>query len=160
MSSRDHRHETRQHPLPQRYCIEPGCKFFNQPAQQGICHTSEPEIIDWQRVADAGEQLAKSLKPARDSMPVEEYATYLEANYECAMVNWTMTLDECIRLRREVALLKLAAAKRQGRLDQLKARIWKRWNTGRFLIDFGLKHIEEEIDAWDGDGDAPLKVQP
>lgn len=104
----EHRQELRTCEVQESYCVEPGCEFNGERAVQGVCHSSKPDLADWDRLHDAGERFADELRKIRTEhyTDKDEYIEWLEAMYECAMLNWTFTLDECIRLRREVALLK------------------------------------------------------
>jgi hypothetical protein len=50
-------------------------------------------------------EIAASLRTMRKTEG-RQYIAALEAHYSSAMMNWTMLLDECVRLRRDLALAK------------------------------------------------------
>lgn len=108
MMSDDHKRELRTREYQESYCAEPSCEFYGERAQQGVCHSSEPELADWDRLHDAGQQFADELRQIRTEhyTDKDEYIRWLEAMYESTMLNLTFTLDECVRLRAELALLK------------------------------------------------------
>ncbi len=86
------------------YCAQKGCKFIGKEAQQGVCFHAKGELIDWQRVAQQETQILAELQGLRKAGP-KAYVQGLEAHYVSAMINWQFTLDEVIRLRRDIALL-------------------------------------------------------
>lgn len=98
--------------IHESFCDDKKCKFYGQHAQQGICHTSEPEAIDWDRVAKLEQEQEEELKYFRKKYNGKEYVKWLEAMYACGMMNWRFGLDELIRLRRDNALLKLKAKRK------------------------------------------------
>lgn len=104
----DHKRRNGTREITEYYCEEPGCRFEGEPAVQGVCWNSEGEIADWDKLADAGERMSAEFKAIRikSNWSPEETIRWLEAMYETAMINWTMALDEVIRLRAEIALLK------------------------------------------------------
>lgn len=104
----DHKRQESMRQVVEFICKEPDCEFYDEPAQQGVCHSADPDVADIDKLHSAGEQFAKELREIRTEhyKTPEEYIPWLEAMYECVMLNWTFCLDECIRLRRELALLK------------------------------------------------------
>jgi hypothetical protein len=109
-----HRTETRvfARNIHETFCTQPKCKFSGQHAQQGICHTTEPELVDWDRIDKQDKQVEEELEWAKKRHKGSEYVKYLEAMYSCVWLNWQATIDECIKLRRDNALLKLEVSKR------------------------------------------------
>jgi hypothetical protein len=105
----DHGRVNRPRWIEEWFCDEPSCEFYGRPTQQGVCHTAEGELVDYDKLIDYAQRSAEeTLRVRREHYPSdEEYIPWLEAHYECAMINWTFSLDECVTLRREVALLKL-----------------------------------------------------
>lgn len=104
-------HKTRQAPreYTETICDESTCEFYGQHAVQGLCFSSDPEIVDRHKLelheSNSEDDLARiRLEHYKDDP--EEYIRWIEAHYLCSEVNWAMTLDECIRLRAENALLK------------------------------------------------------
>ncbi len=95
--------ETRE--ILKRVCAHDGCQFFGKEAQQGVCHTTDGDLVEWAKLDAHERELLDSLKEMREREG-DDYVRCLEANYVCAMMNWQMTLDECIRLRRDIALAK------------------------------------------------------
>ena len=106
----DHKTETRKREFEESICQEPDCEFYGLHAQQGICHSAEPEVsASTEKLLQVAESFATDLRQIRSLesfQDKDEYIRWLEAMYECAMMNWTFGLDECIRLRAELALLK------------------------------------------------------
>lgn len=90
-------------PRPLALCNEEGCAFLGKEAQQGVCHSSEGEVIDWDKAERYEKLLLEDLKFMKETEG-EGYVACLEANYVCAMMNWETILDECVRLRRDAAL--------------------------------------------------------
>lgn len=91
-------------------CKDPDCEFYGHPAQQGTCHSNEPEVAhSFERLEKLAEDFAEELVQIRkieSFQDKDEYIRWLESTYECAMMNWTFCLDECIRLRKENGDLK------------------------------------------------------
>ena len=86
-------------------CDQPGCKFRGKEAQQGVCHTTDGDLIGWDKL----EAHEKEITAALVNMKRHEgkgYVRALEAHYICAMMNWQGALDETLRLRRDLAVLK------------------------------------------------------
>jgi hypothetical protein len=93
--------------IHETFCDDKKCKFYGQHAQQGICHTDKPDLVDWDRIEKIEQEQEEELKYFRKLYKGKEYVKWLEAMYSCAMVNSRFGLDELIRLRRDNALLKL-----------------------------------------------------
>jgi hypothetical protein len=88
-----------------KICDQPGCKFRGKEAQQGVCHTAEGELIDWTRLeAHEKQTLAELANMKRHEG--RNYVRALEAHYISAMLNWQGALDETLRLRRDLAVLR------------------------------------------------------
>ena len=110
----DHKTEKRHREIDEHFCVEEGCEFFEKHAQQGVCHTTEMDVADIDKLYKIAEEFATDLREFHRKNygdDKDEYISYLESMYECAMLNWTFGLDETIRLRKENALLKLRLEK-------------------------------------------------
>ncbi len=103
-----HDHEYRERPIRERFCIEPTCQFYDKHAQQGICHTDKGDLVDWERVDEHEKRAEEDLVAIRAKYAgdKDEYIRWLEAHFECAQLNWALIMDECVRLRRDNALLR------------------------------------------------------
>jgi hypothetical protein len=88
-----------------KICDQPGCKFRGKEAQQGICHTTEGELIGWDKLEAHEKEIVAELADMK-RREGKDYVRALEANYICAMLNWEGALDETVRLRRDLAVLK------------------------------------------------------
>ncbi len=100
---RDHKTRPGAQSIPKSICDQKGCKFFGDYAQQGVCYTSNGDLIDWAKLDENDKRVVAELK-AMKKREGKAYVASLEANYMCAILNWQLTLDECIRLRRDLAL--------------------------------------------------------
>ena len=96
----------KQQAVHETICAQPRCKFNGKPAQQGVCYSDKGEIVDWKRTEQQELQVNEELKYFRKKYKRRQYLRWLEAMYVTASLNWTMTLDECIRLRRDIAVAK------------------------------------------------------
>lgn len=99
--------------ITRRTCRHEGCSFYGQEAQQGICHTTNGDLVEWSRLDAHERELIDSLKQLREREG-SDYVSTLEAHYVGAMMNWQLTLDECIRLRRDRALAEKTATATTG----------------------------------------------
>ena len=97
---------TKQEPRTETTCAQPGCKFKGKPAQQGVCYTAKGHVVEFAALDRVEREITADLKAMR-KREGKSYVRVLEAHYTAAMMNWEMTLDECIRLRRDVALAKV-----------------------------------------------------
>jgi len=97
--------QTYQQPVIKTICAQRGCKFCGGVAQQGVCYSSKGEVADWDKLDAHERQLAAELRQLKKREGAD-YVRALEANWMTAMMNWQITLDECIRLRRDAALRK------------------------------------------------------
>ena len=97
--------QTRERPIVTTICAQKKCRFFGKEAQQGVCYSAEGEVVDWAKSAVQEKEVLDDLKAMR-KREGKGYVRALEAYYACAMMNWTITLDECVRLRRDLALAK------------------------------------------------------
>lgn len=107
--ARRHNYETRvfAREIHEVFCTDKGCEFYGQHAQQGICYSNKPDVIDWKRIEQLEKRQAEELAYFKKKYKGKSYVRWLESMYDCAQLNWTFTLDELIRLRRDNALLKL-----------------------------------------------------
>ena len=99
--------------IHEAWCMDPKCKWYKQPAQQGVCHTVLGQRTDAyldEAEKSATEQLAHVRKHSRGP---KDYMKQLEAQLMCALMNNSFTLDELVRLRVEVGTLKLLVGKRK-----------------------------------------------
>ena len=93
--------------IHETFCDDKKCRFYGNHAQQGICYSDKPDAVDWDRVAKLEQQQDDELQYFKKKYKGKAYVKWLEAMYSCASTNWRFTLDDLIRLRRDVALLKL-----------------------------------------------------
>lgn len=91
--------------IVRRTCRHAGCAFYGQAAQQGVCHTTDGDLVEWSRLDAHERELTDELRQMREREGAD-YVRVLEAHYVGAMMNWQLTLDECVRLRRDLALAK------------------------------------------------------
>lgn len=124
---RKHRTETRIFAREnwETWCVQPGCRFKGQHAQQGICHTTEPfaseDGVTWASVEARFKFAEKAAKEELDLLRKQykgrpkRYVGHLEAAIWCNWVNVSSNLDELIRLRAENAVLKDKLARRRRR---------------------------------------------
>ena len=86
-------------------CDQPGCEFRGKEAQQGICHTTDGDLISWDKLEAHEKEITVDLADMK-RREGKDYVRALEAHYICAMMNWQGALDETIKLRRDLAVLK------------------------------------------------------
>lgn len=105
MSKKAHKtlRQTHQQPVTRTICVEKGCEFRGKDARQGVCYSNEGELADWVKLDSHEKQLVAELT-AMKKREGKDYVRALEAYYVTAMMNWQITLDECIRLRRDSAV--------------------------------------------------------
>lgn len=115
MGKRKPDHAVRKHidqrPITTIICDQEDCKFFGKAAQQGVCHTTDGDVVEFAKIEAHERQILAEMK----SMKRREHRRYtqvLEAYYLCAMLNWQIMLDECIRLRRDLALARVRSKRR------------------------------------------------
>lgn len=110
------RHKTEQRVfarnIHESFCIQPGCRFRGKHSVQGVCHTEATFEggTDWTYVDAmiAGgnrfvEELRASMK--RQKLTTKQKLDTVENHLACTWSNTISTIDELVRLRREVALL-------------------------------------------------------
>jgi len=102
---KQHRTKSAERSYSIKICDQPGCKFRGKEAQQGICHTTEGELIEWDRL-DAHEKEVTAELADMKRREGKDYVRALEAHYISAMLNWQGSLDETLRLRRDLAVLR------------------------------------------------------
>lgn len=90
MGKKSHATESRDRSFKESICAEKGCKFFGQLAQQGVCHTTSGDLIDWDRLAQHEQREEAELAVFRKKYKGKEYVRWLEAMYLCAQLNWTI----------------------------------------------------------------------
>lgn len=116
-ASKRHKTEQRKAEYIETYCAHAGCNFEGQRAVQGTCYSNKGEVLDWDLVDKAERDVAEELNKVKKEYGAtsKKYIRWLEAMYECSMANWTITLDECVRLRRNVAHLKAGLEIQRGK---------------------------------------------
>ncbi len=114
MNMREHKKAVRQRTVDETICANRRCEFYGQPVVQGVCHTSDGEIADLAKMDKYEAELTAELKQMK-RREGKDYIRALEAHYLCARMNWTGTLDECIRLRRDNAILKDRTARKDSK---------------------------------------------
>ena len=116
--SSKHTLEKRPREIHENYCAQKGCVFYGKPAQQGVCFSDKPEVVDWDRLARSEAEHYAELEFFRKKYRrkgLKKYVEWLEAMSVCESINANMVLDELIRLRRENALFRLSAQKQARR---------------------------------------------
>ena len=117
--SKKHKTETRvfAREIHETFCMQSECRFRDKHAVQGVCHTTERfdgerDLQKW--FALKSKQHADDRKYFRKlyAGKPQKYIEHLEAHYECAMLNWSITIEEMIDLRRNNAILKDRLAKK------------------------------------------------
>lgn len=103
--SEQHRTKAAEKSYQIKICDQPGCKFRGKEAQQGICHTTDGDLISWDKL-DEHEKALEAELAAMKKREGKHYVRALEAYYISAMLNWEGTLDEVVKLRRDLAVLK------------------------------------------------------
>lgn len=98
--------------IRERVCAQKGCKFFGEPARQGVCFDAKGEVAVWDKLAAHEKALLDELKHMK-KREGKAYGRALEAYYVTAMMAWQLVLDECVRLRRDVALLRAKKLRRR-----------------------------------------------
>jgi hypothetical protein len=98
--------------IHENYCKKKGCKFYNKPEQQGVCHTTTTlqGSKDWSYIDSAmkgGYEALKELQTNWKGKSKSKYTKYLEDMYVTLEINANFTLDALIWLRRKVALLEV-----------------------------------------------------
>lgn len=118
MSKRkQHRTKPAERSYTTQICDQPGCKFRGKEAQQGVCHTMDGDLIGWDKL-DAHEMELTAELADMKRREGKHYVKALEAYYITAMMNWQCLLDETVRLRRDLAVLKNSG----GRTNNLSKR--------------------------------------
>ena len=107
--------------IHESFCVQPGCKFEGEHAAQGVCHTltTMGGSRDWSyidNILKQGDdylseiQNMHKIRPAADAKS-DAYIRRLESEIVCIWTNNAFTLDELVRLRGELALLKKRVGK-------------------------------------------------
>ncbi len=99
--------QTHERPVTTTLCAQKGCKFYGKEPQQGVCHTDEGLVVEWAKIDAHEKELLEEMRTMK-KREGKDYVRALEAHYVSAMMNWQITLDECIRLRRDLALAKVS----------------------------------------------------
>lgn len=102
---KQHRSKPAERSYAIRICDQPGCKFRGKEAQQGVCHTTDGDLISWGKLESHEKEITADLA-AMKKREGKDYVSALEAHYISAMMNWQGALDDTIRLRRDLAVLK------------------------------------------------------
>jgi len=116
---------TEQRDITKHICAQDNCIFFGRDAQQGVCYTSDGEVAMFAALDKHERELEKELREMRQREG-DDYVRALEVHYVTAMMNWRITTDDCVRLRRDLALAKEAA--REAARDPYSGRT--PWPTG------------------------------
>lgn len=106
--------------IHEHFCMQPKCKFKGRYAQQGVCYSTKGEIVDFDRLDEHAASTKKELDSVKKRYKGKEYVRWLEAMYDCASVNWMMTLDDLIRLRRDNSLLQEELRRTRTKLPSKK----------------------------------------
>lgn len=103
-----HKTEMRERSIAEQFCVQSGCRFKGKRAQQGVCHSSEPEIIDIKKFLAQEADIIKELRDTKRTHYKDNprgWIRWLEAMNISAMLNWSSSMDELIRLRAENSIL-------------------------------------------------------
>lgn len=104
--SNTHNTERRAREITETVCTQEGCQFNGQHAVQGVCYSDHGDLLEWEKIDAHEKELLEELATVRAANPDTEYIHWLEAMYISLMMNWQFSLDEVVRLRRDIALLK------------------------------------------------------
>lgn len=102
---KQHRTKAVERSYTTKICDQPDCEFRGKEAQQGVCHTMDGDLISWDRLDAHEKEIIADLADMK-KREGKDYVRALEAHYISAMLNWEGALDEAIRLRRDLAVLK------------------------------------------------------
>lgn len=96
--------------IQESYCDQLDCEFYGKRSSQGTCFSeTDPDEIRFNHFLDYMEAQAEShLKFTQLQRPEsdKEYIEELESEVVCHFMNWTSTIEECVRLRTENARLR------------------------------------------------------
>ena len=124
----EHAHVNRVKEWTQRICDEPSCEFYGQQAVQGICYSSEGELIEnkaLERVESDALEIIEGYR--RDRPDPQEYLELLESSFVANWINYTGTLDECVRLRAKMARMVNDHKKGESTVPPART-IWSYWS--------------------------------
>lgn len=116
-AKRGHKSEFRDVQHPVQYCVEPGCKFKGERVVQGVCFhplnvATEQHLLRIERRAD---EFVGELKIAGKGLPLKKQLAHAYDYLAVTWANHEHMLDDVVRLRRDLALLKTSVAcKRKG----------------------------------------------
>lgn len=97
-------------PIRSIICDRKECEFYGKEAQQGVCHTDNGDVVKWDALEAHEREILAAMEEMRQNEG-DQYVKALESHYLSAMMNWQLTLDECIRLRRDLAVARARAGK-------------------------------------------------
>lgn len=104
--------------IRESWCAKKGCRFYGKHAVQGVCHTTRSFAGDdysyWEHLEVlVGNHVTHLREKILAKMTPKERERRLLSEVSCALMNAWGTLDECVRLRRDNAILqdKLLAAR-------------------------------------------------
>lgn len=101
----DHKLRETTREIKSHICDEEGCEYRGETSVQGHCYSSDGDLIRFDALDKHEAETMADLKAMREREG-DGYLECLEAHYISAMLNWTGTLDECVRLRRDNARLR------------------------------------------------------
>ena len=107
-----HKTETRifARQIHEHFCDQPDCQFYGKHASQGNCwDATDPEEKQHPHYLDYVEHVANEWIEhyRKDRRSDADYIGDLEGALFCNVMNYHLTLDECVRLRAENARLKI-----------------------------------------------------
>ena len=88
-------------------CDDPTCQFYGQETVQGVCHTTEGELASFaslEQCENVAKGIIDSYRSSVEEGGTEAYIAILENLFISTWMNFTGTLDECVRLRRDITL--------------------------------------------------------
>lgn len=112
-----HKAEFRKITSEVRYCAQPGCKFKGERVVQGVCFHVLDAATDrhLEAVTRRADGFVEELKIAAKGSPLKKRLAYAYDYLAVTWANYEHLLDEAVRLRRQVAILKAAAKKKASR---------------------------------------------
>ena len=96
------------------FCAQKGCRFYGERAAQGVCYSSPPKpyLKYIKRVERHAYELVEGT--LQGCKTKNERIKHLKSALLCTWMNGEFSLDECVRLRGENAVLKSKLQRRGG----------------------------------------------
>lgn len=109
-----HKTELRDQKYKRSYCMQPGCKFNGERAQQGVCFAvlDKTEAAYLSRLEARAEQAVADMKITLEDETDKHKIKYLYDMYATMWLNHEHMLDELVKLRGENSLLRKKTGKK------------------------------------------------